>query len=148
MNIFFNFGSMVWEIFLFLLFVFLLRLQVSWYLEKTVSQCSLDWIDSNCYKSCFKGCSENFACSEVHYLYCFFQPAQSLLWGMSYYLFVWLHCSHVVFCKVQLMNFRVDFQLHIFQLNDGVVSLLCVAELGVICRGTWAALSLWARLSR
>lgn len=68
-------------------FVFLFRLQVSWYLEKTVSQCSLDWIDSNCYKSRFKGCSENFACSEVHYLYCIFQPAQSLLWGMSYYLF-------------------------------------------------------------
>lgn len=40
------------------------------------------------------------------------------------------------------MNFRVDFQLHIFQLNDGGVSLLRVAELGVICRGTWAALSL------
>lgn len=43
-----------------------------------------------------------------------------------YYLFVELHHSLLIFCKLQLMNFRIDCQLSIFiiyslQLNDGVV---------------------------
>lgn len=59
----------------FYILIFLLRLQIPWYLEKTVSLCSPDWINCNCYKSCSKGCSEYFTYSEMHYLYCIFQPA-------------------------------------------------------------------------